>query len=112
MHSVVRLLSFAGMILGVRSDAAESSFSASREVPQRSKWEGRGNKAEFADRTIRPMHDSGYSATTNTRGKRGEIGGVIWRDEAPAFYGARVGPLTLRDELFASGKLAFVAQNV
>src|SRR6185436_793657 len=41
--------------------------------------------------------------------KQGELGGIIWRDEAPAFYGAKVGSLTLRDELFASGKLAFLA---
>jgi len=71
------------------------------------KWDGRGNKVEFADRTIRPMHDFGHSLTSRAGGQKGEIGGVIWRDEAPAFYGAKVGPLTLRDELFASGKLAF-----
>jgi hypothetical protein len=73
------------------------------------KWEGHGNKVEFADRTLRPMHDFGYSPTSRAGGRKGEIGGIIWRDEAPAFYGAKTGPLTLRDELFASGKVAFVA---
>jgi hypothetical protein len=81
-----------------------------REEPGRDpKWEGHGNRAEFADRTIRPLHHFGYSATTNAGGKKGEVGGVIWRDEAPAFYATAVGRLTLRDELFASGKLAFTA---
>ncbi|MDB6121081.1 MAG: hypothetical protein JWQ71_74 [Pedosphaera sp.] len=71
------------------------------------KWEGLGNRVEFADRTIRPMHDFGYNPMNQLAGKKGAVGGIIWRDERPAFYAAKVGPLTLRDELFASGKLVF-----
>src|SRR5262249_40311517 len=70
-------------------------------------WEARGNHVSFPDRGKRPDHDSGYSPTTFAGGKKGEVGGVIWRDEAPAYYADRVGPLTLDDELEASGRLAF-----
>ena len=70
-------------------------------------WEGRGNKIEFADRHMRPFHDFGWLGTDKAGGKPGEVGGVIWRDEAPAFYAAKIEPLTLEQELVASGKIAF-----
>ena len=70
-------------------------------------WEGRGNNAQFEDRHMRPFHDFGWMATARAGGKSGEIGGVIWRDEQPAYYAGKVGPLTLADELFASGRIAF-----
>jgi hypothetical protein len=70
-------------------------------------WEGRGNKVEFPDRTLRPYHDFGWSSTSKAGSKPGELGGIIWRDENPAYYASKVGPLTLEDELFASGKIAF-----
>jgi len=52
-------------------------------------WEARGNKVEFQDRHIRPFHDFGWSPANRT-GSRGEIGGIIWRDERPAYYAAQV----------------------
>jgi hypothetical protein len=70
-------------------------------------WEARGNKGEFAERTIRPLHDFGYSRTQFAGGGKGEIGGILWRDEKPAYYADRVGPFTLNDGLSASGRLAF-----
>jgi hypothetical protein len=70
-------------------------------------WEARGNKVQFKDRHMRPFHDFGWSATSRAGGKVGEIGGIIWRDEKPAYYASKVGPLTLDDELFASGRIAF-----
>jgi hypothetical protein len=70
-------------------------------------WEARGNKVEFPDRHMRPFHDFGWMATAKAGGKIGEIGGIIWRDEKPAYYAAKTGPLTLDDELMASGKIAF-----
>ena len=70
-------------------------------------WEARGNKMEFKDRHMRPFHDCGWRATSNAGGKVGEIGGIMWRDEMPASYASKVGPLTLEDELFASGRIAF-----
>jgi hypothetical protein len=73
------------------------------------KWEAKGNKVEFEDRIYRPYHDYGHSATNHAGGASGELGGVIWRNEAPSYYGDRISPLTLNDRLHVSGKLAFTA---
>jgi hypothetical protein len=70
-------------------------------------WDAHGNKTEFEDRHLRPYHDFGWNRTRNAGGQTGEIGGIIWRDEAPAYYAADVGRLTLEDELVASGKISF-----
>jgi len=70
-------------------------------------WEARGNKVEFSDRHMRPFHDFGWMPTAKAGGKTGELGGIIWRDERPAFYAAKTGTLTLDDELMASGKIVF-----
>jgi hypothetical protein len=75
-------------------------------------WEARGNKAEFEERHIRPYHDFGWrlrpqESTPLQSAVRGEVGGIIWRDEKPAFYAAQVESLSLEDELFASGELVF-----
>ncbi|MGI8603474.1 MAG: hypothetical protein ACR2OZ_10810 [Verrucomicrobiales bacterium] len=70
-------------------------------------WDARSNNVTREERAIRPMHDFGYSATQHCGGQKGEIGGIVWRDEKPAFYGDRVGPFSLEDVLFASGKIAF-----
>jgi hypothetical protein len=73
-------------------------------------WEGKGNDVEFADTAFRPFHDFGYSKTKHAGGKGpGEVGGLVWRDEAPAYYAARTGPLSLDRELHASGKLAMTS---
>jgi hypothetical protein len=72
------------------------------------RWEGKGNEVEYEDRALRPLHDFGFGPTNHASGQRaGELGGLVWRDERPAYYGDAVGPFTLNDELFASGKLAF-----
>ncbi|HWB03303.1 MAG TPA: hypothetical protein VG796_09785 [Verrucomicrobiales bacterium] len=76
------------------------------EDPQ---WEARGNDGTFAERAIRPLHNFGFSNTSFAGGGKGEIGGIIWRDEKPAYYAAKTIPLTLQDELTASGRLAFTA---
>ncbi len=69
-------------------------------------WEGRGNEVEFRDRVRRPFHDFGFSPAQTGGVKGGEIGGIVWRDEQPAYYGANITPLTLNEELFASGTVA------
>lgn len=71
-------------------------------------WVGVGNDVEFADRALRPKQDFGYSRTRRAGGEIGEIGGLVWRDERPAYYAARLGPLSLEDELHASGRLVFM----
>ena len=72
-------------------------------------WIGEGNEVEFEDRAVRPKHDFGYSQSAHAGGKPGEIGGLIWRDEAPAFYAQTAGPFTLEDEISASGKVVLKA---
>lgn len=71
------------------------------------KWDARGNRVKFADRAIRPLHEFGHSDTSHAGGSKGELGGIMWRDESPAYYAAKTEPLSLENELFASGKLAF-----
>src|SRR6185503_10196799 len=72
-------------------------------------WEAHGNKAKFEDRHLRPYHDFGWIPTSKAGGKPGEMGGIIWRDEAPAYYARQVAPLTLNDPFAASGKISFNA---
>jgi hypothetical protein len=72
------------------------------------RWQSSGNTAEFTERLIRPFHDVGYSHTRHAGGQSGEIGGIVFRDERPAYYAAKTGRLTLDDELQASGKLALL----
>jgi hypothetical protein len=74
-------------------------------------WEGRGHRVAFEDRVRRPWHDFGYSPTAHAGSRPGELGGVIWRDEQPAYYADRVGPLGLEDELFAAGTIALTAAS-
>jgi hypothetical protein len=77
------------------------------------KWEGLGNDVEFQDRVMRPLQDFGFTPTNKAGGKSpGEIGGVIWRDDKPAYYGAKTRrPLTLDDPMSASGTIAFTGQG-
>ena len=75
-------------------------------------WEARGNRVEFEDRRMRPFHDFGWMPAGKAgesfgTGSKGGIGGIIWRDEKPAYYASKVGPLSLDDELFASGRIVF-----
>jgi hypothetical protein len=72
-------------------------------------WEGIGNTTKFEDRDRRPWHDLRWSRTKNAGGAPGEIAVTMWRDERPAYYAEKVGPLTLDDELYAEGSLAFTA---
>jgi hypothetical protein len=71
----------------------------------RSQWEGKGNHVEFEDLVLRPFNYFGYLPPERKKAGKARIGGIIWRDEHPAYYADKVGPFTLDDELFASGKL-------
>lgn len=76
------------------------------------KWQSLGNDVQFQDRVMRPFQDFGFSATNRAGGKAaGELGGVIWRDDKPAYYAADIGKLSLDDELIASGTVAFTGQG-
>ena len=65
-------------------------------------WETQGNTIEFRDRVRRPFHDFGHTA-------KKQVGGIIWRDEEPAYYGKAIPVLTLRDAFTASGTIIFRA---
>lgn len=75
-------------------------------------WDGRKNREKQLSRLVRPRFDFGYSLTQFAGGNaRGELGGQIFRGdcrypERLACYGDRVGPLSLRRPLHASGKVA------
>jgi hypothetical protein len=70
-------------------------------------WEGAGNEVEYRSDVTDGAHNFGCSFTNQVAGGApGEAGGVIFR-KAPWTYYAdpKVGPLTLDDELYASGKV-------
>jgi hypothetical protein len=72
-------------------------------------WEAVGNEGEFENCINDGVHDFGYSQTNHvSQGAPGEIGGIMFR-QPPWSYCAdpQVGPLTLDDELYASGKVCF-----
>jgi len=73
-------------------------------------WEGRGNSQSFSDCAIDDRHDFGWSGTDIGGASGGKMGGLLWRTEAnqpelAAYYGDRVGALTLSEELNARGKV-------
>jgi hypothetical protein len=71
-------------------------------------WLNDGNPIQYEQRVLRPFHEFGYSDTAHAGGKRGEIGGIVFRDERPMYYADRVGPFTLNDDLSASGRIAIL----
>jgi hypothetical protein len=70
-------------------------------------WQGEHNQTEHPESGIRPFHNFGFSQSAFASGRQGELGGLIWRDELPAYYAADIGKLSLEDELYAEGKVAF-----
>jgi hypothetical protein len=75
-----------------------------------SAWIGTGNRATYEDRELTGAHDFGFSAATNCAGGAapGEVGGSLWRSGDYAYYGDRVGPLSLDQRLEARGKVRLV----
>jgi hypothetical protein len=77
------------------------------------KWDGRGNRVTFTTHNVRPRFDFGFSPRTNFAGGKaaGEMGGLFFRGDCRypkrlAYYGDRVGPLTLDGPIRARGKVA------
>jgi hypothetical protein len=68
-------------------------------------WEGHNNRI-VPERAPIVTQDFGYSKTHFARKAAGELGGKITRAAEPAYYAARIGPVTLEDKLSASGTLA------
>ena len=77
------------------------------------KWDARGNRKTYESRNKRFHWDFGFSPDTNFAGGKGkgELGGIMFRGDCRAadtmaYYGDKVGPLTLDKPFKASGKLA------
>jgi hypothetical protein len=76
------------------------------------KWEGRNNRTTYTTNNVRPRFDFGFGSTHFAGGAAaGELGGLFFRGdcrypERMAYYGDRVGPLTLDKQIRASGKVA------
>ncbi len=69
-------------------------------------WKGENNVVQFRERVVRPFHNFGFQDTAFAGGKPGEIGGIVFRDEKPAYFGRPIAKLTLDDAFSASGKVA------
>ncbi len=69
-------------------------------------WIGLGNRVSYQRREEGGLHNFGYSGQTcHAGGDPGELGGLIWRSGAYAYYADRVGTFSLTDRLEASGKV-------
>lgn len=68
-------------------------------------WLAEANHQSHKQDVLRPFHNFGFSQSHFAGGDAGEIGGIIFRDESPAYYADRVGALNLDEELKASGTL-------
>jgi hypothetical protein len=67
-------------------------------------WSGERNRLATEPRAKR--QDFGWRRSTYASRRRGEIGGVVWRSVAPAYYGKPVGPFSFDTPVSASGTLA------
>lgn len=77
-------------------------------------WEGVNNRESYVERIERPFHEFGYRTTNHAGGRPGEIGGIVWRNEATTpeysgYYALPVEILSLRNILTAKGKLSLTA---
>ncbi len=71
-------------------------------------WEGVNNRV-VGESCPLAAQDFGWSPTSYCGGGVGEIGGTIFQSRTPAWYGTALNrPLSLRDELSASGRIAIM----
>ncbi len=70
-------------------------------------WEGHNNRVVPKKLPI-VIQDFGYSTTSFAAKEKGELGGLVTRAAEPAYYGERIGPVTLDDKLSASGTFAIM----
>src|SRR5687767_14078549 len=69
-------------------------------------WIGVNNRVVPAEYPT-VVQDFGYSRTNHAGTSPGEMGGVVTRAATPAYYGDKIGALTLDEKLTASGTFAF-----
>src|SRR2546421_7309424 len=68
-------------------------------------WEGHNNRI-VPERVPTVTQDFGYSQTNFAGTAAGELGGQVTRASEPAYYADKIGPVTLDDQLSASGTFA------
>jgi hypothetical protein len=68
-------------------------------------WEGHNNRI-VPEELPTVTQDFGYSETNFAGKAAGEMGGRVTRAAEPAYYGDKIGPVTLDDKLSASGTFA------
>ncbi len=74
-------------------------------------WEGYNNKLSSTDCKVLGRNDFGWSNSNAAGGSAGEIGGTLWVSGKKASYGDRVGPLSLDDRLYVSGRIVLNSAN-
>jgi len=78
------------------------------------KWDARNNRKTYEGDNVRPRFNFGYSPTHFAGGERaGELGGIVFCGderfpERMAYYGDRVGNLSLEQPLEASGRVVLL----
>ncbi len=77
----------------------------SQDFSQDPNWDAIRNSTGYRETDVGGAHNFGFSKTNYAGGKRGEVGGTFWRGGKYAYYADRVGPLTLKDRLEASGRV-------
>lgn len=68
-------------------------------------WASQGNNDSYEQQIMRPFQDFGYSLSKYAGSDLGEIGGIVFRDEKPAYFADHVGPFDMDTQLKASGTL-------
>lgn len=75
------------------------------------RWDARGNRTTYTTESVRPRFDFGFSETHFAGGKKsGELGGTVFRGDNRfagrlAYYGDRLGQLSVDKPLRAAGKV-------
>jgi hypothetical protein len=98
------MLLAAGAGKGRDKDEAKSTLKA-ESFEKDPGWEGHNNRI-VPDRVPTVKQDFGYSKTSFAGKTAGELGGQVTRASEPAYYGDKIGPVTLDDKLSASGTFA------
>jgi hypothetical protein len=76
------------------------------------KWEGSNNHLTNGNEcAVQRRNNFGYSATNNAGGTSGEIGGLVWHSSKKATYADVTGALTLKDTLYATGRIVLKQAN-
>ena len=105
-----------GLMNGLKPGASMTIYFADLKCCGRSEdqshdphWDSLRNRATYQAVDVAGAQNFGFSNTSFTGGKPGEIGGTFWRSESNwGYYADKVGPLTFHSRLEAQGKVTLV----